>query len=412
VLVVDDNETNRKILHYQLDGWGMRHDSAADGPEALVRLQREAAAADPYTLVILDMQMPEMDGVHVAQAIKADPAIASARILMLTSLGGRCDDRFIKEAGIVACLTKPVRQSQLLDHLMMIMSGDARETDGSSKAQVDPCMLHAQASDSDSSPKVAKEGSHSVRILVAEDNMVNQKVLLRQLSKLGYRGDAVANGHEVLQSLDWLPYDIVLMDCQMPDMDGYETTTAIRQREGKAKHTVVIAMTAHALQGDRDKCLAAGMDDYLSKPLKVEDLQRVLERWRQPMAPGAARHYLASAPQPTSPPVDLERLREVTGDDEQEMRALVELYLRQTAADIATLQAAISEASSRDVERLAHGCAGASLNCGMVGIAPLFKELERVARENRLSNGAQWCTALAEAFERIKDFLQTFQLPA
>jgi response regulator RpfG family c-di-GMP phosphodiesterase len=201
------------------------------------------------------------------------------------------------------------------------------------------------------------------------------------------------------------------MDCQMPEMDGYEMTAAIRQREGTAKHTVIIAMTAHALQGDRDKCLEAGMDDYLSKPLKVEDLQRALERWRPPPISEADGQQRTTAPAPAFPPVDLERLREVTGQDEQEMRELVDLYLQQTAADIAELQAAISAGSTRDVERLAHGCAGASMNCGMVGIAPLFQELEHAAREDRLTDGAQWCAAIAEAFERIKGFLHASQLP-
>ena len=412
VLVVDDNETNRKILHYQLEGWGVRHDSAADGPEALARLHRGAVGSDPYTLVILDMQMPEMDGLQLAQAIKTDPAIAPARLLMLTSLAHRGDDRLIEEAGIVDCLTKPVRQSQLFEHLVTIISGDARETGGSSSAALRLSMLQTHATSSSTPPKILKDGGHPVRILVAEDNVVNQKVLLRQLQKLGYTADAVANGREVLQSLEWLPYDIVLMDCQMPEMDGYETTAAIRQREGTAKHTVIIAMTAHALQGDRDKCLEAGMDDYLSKPLKVEDLQRALERCRPPTIPEVDRRQLTTAPDPAFSPVDLERLREVTGQDEQEMRDLVNLYLQQTAAEIAELQAAISAGCARDVERLAHGCAGASMNCGMVGIAPLFKELEHAAREDRLTNGAQWCATIAEAFESTKRFLHTSQLLA
>ena len=412
VLVVDDNETNRKILHYQLEGWGVRHDSAADGLEALARLHRAAVASDPYTLVILDMQMPQMDGLQLAQAIKRDPAIAPARLLMLTSLGHRGDDCLIKEAGIEDCLTKPVRQSQLFDHLVTIISGDARATGGSSKAELKPCALQTEATISSTSPKALKEGGHPVRILVAEDNVVNQKVLLHQLQKLGYTADAVANGHEVLQSLEWLPYDIVLMDCQMPEMDGYETTAAIRQREGTAKHTVIIAMTAHALQGDRDKCLEAGMDDYLSKPLKVEDLQRALERWRLSTIPEVDGQQLTPTPDLTFPPVDMERLREVTSQDTAEMRELVDLYLQQTAAEIVALQAAISAGYTRDVERLAHGCAGASMNCGMVGLAPLFKELEHAAREGRLTDGAQWCATIAEAFERTQRFLHTLQLSA
>jgi two-component system sensor histidine kinase/response regulator len=408
VLVVDDNATNRKILHYQLAGWGIRHDSVADGPEALAMLHRQAAAGDPFTIVILDMQMPEMDGLQLAQAIKADSAVASARLLMMTSLGHRGDDRLIEEAGIIAFLTKPVKQSQLFDHLATIIGADARETDGSPGADVGKRLPQTRATFPSMPARILKEGGNPVRILVAEDNVVNQKVILRQLQKLGYMADAVANGREVLHSLEWLPYDIVLMDCQMPEMDGYETTATIRQREGSSKHTTIIAMTAHALQGDRDKCLEAGMDDYLSKPLKLEDLQQSLECWR-PAAMPEAEKSLTIASDAASAPVDLERLREVVGQDEQEIQELVELYLQQTAADIANLQAAISTGSTREVERLAHSCAGASVNCGMVGIAPLFKGLEDAAREGRLTNGAQWCAAVAEAFENILDFFQAYK---
>jgi two-component system sensor histidine kinase/response regulator len=409
-LVVDDNATNRKILHYQLEGWRMRHDCAADAPEALAMLHREAVAGDPYTLIILDMQMPGMDGLQLAQAIKADPAIASARLLMMTSFGHRSDDRLIEEVGIVACLTKPVKQSQLFDHLAMILGDDAHETDGSHAADAEKPSPQTLATCSPMSEKLVKEDGNPVRVLVAEGNVLNQKVILRQLQKLGYTAEAVANGSEVLHSLECLPYDIVLMDCQMPEMDGYEATAAIRQRQGTAKHTVIIAMTAHALQGDRGKCLEAGMDDYISKPLKLEHLQRVLERWRPAAQPEAAQR-LTTASDPASPPVDLKRLREVTGEDEQEMQELVELYLQQTAADIARLQAAIAAGSVREVERLAHCCAGASANCGMVGIAPLFKGLEQAASEDRLTNGTQWCAAVATAFEHIRDFFQAYKTP-
>jgi two-component system sensor histidine kinase/response regulator len=201
------------------------------------------------------------------------------------------------------------------------------------------------------------------------------------------------------------------MDCQMPEMDGYEATAAIRQREGPAEHITIIAMTAHALQGDRDKCLEAGMDDYISKPIKVDELQRVLERWQAASTPHIDGD-LTIASEPDTPIVDLGQLREVVGQEAQEMQALVELYLRQTAEDIARLKAAIWTGSPRDVERIAHSCAGASANCGMVSIVLPLRELEQAARENRLTNAEQLYAAVAEAFQNIKDFFQTYKVPA
>jgi PAS domain S-box-containing protein len=412
VLIVDDNETNRKVLHYQLEGWGVRHDSAADGPEALARLCRGAAEGDPYTLVILDMRMPGMDGLQLARAIKGDPTIASVRRLMLTSLGHRCDDRLMADAGILACLTKPVRQSQLFDQIVTILHHPERLTDSSTPVKGVSEPRKVRDTPPTTSPRVLKEGGHPVRVLVAEDNVVNQKVLLRQLHKLGYTADAVANGREVLQSLQWLPYDFVLMDCQMPEMDGYETTVAIRQREGTGKHTIIIAMTAHALQGDREKCLAAGMDDYLSKPLKVEDLQRALERWGPAPVLQVELPLHPPALDRSCPPVNLKQLRAIAGQDEQEVRQLVDLYLQQTAVAIAELKVAVASGSAREVERLAHSCAGASLNCGMVGMARLFQRLERSAHEGRVADGDRWCIAIREAFEAITGFLHSASLPA
>jgi PAS domain S-box-containing protein len=266
VLIVDDNATNRQILRHQLGSWRMIHEEADCGARALELLRSAAADGKSFDLAILDLMMPEMDGFQLARLIKADQSIANVNLIMLTSFGERGDGAKAREIGIAAYLTKPVRQSQIFDSVATVMSvaTPARETHSVNSALVT---------------------KHSVRetkimssrlILVAEDNIVNQKVALRQLQKLGYRADAVANGREALEALERIPYDVVLMDCQMPEMDGYEATAEIRRREGATKHTWIVAMTANALEGDRAKCIAAGMDEYVSKPVKIEDLDSVL----------------------------------------------------------------------------------------------------------------------------------------
>ncbi|MEO6848105.1 MAG: response regulator [Chthoniobacterales bacterium] len=263
VLIVDDNATNRQILQLNLEGLKMKCRAVSSGPEALEALRCEARKKKSFDLAILDMQMPEMDGFMLAQAIKADRTIAKTRLIMLSSLGHHLNTDGFKIAGIEQYLVKPVKQSSLYDSLVTVLGRQGIDPASSTATQ----DLHR----SDSSSRAA------VRILLAEDHKINQQVAIRQLHKLGYQVDAVADGVEVLEALKRVSYDIILMDCQMPDLDGYETTQRIRSEYSRPIY--IIAMTAHAMQGDREKCLAAGMDDYITKPVRPSDLQAALEHW-------------------------------------------------------------------------------------------------------------------------------------
>jgi two-component system, sensor histidine kinase and response regulator len=268
-LVVDDNATNRKILSHQLESWGMIHVEAESGPQGLKLLKASAARGTPYDLALLDLMMPEMDGYELAGLIKSDPLTTGMHLVLLTSAATRGEGRAAR-SGLAASLTKPVRQSQLFDCLISVITA--------TPPVADPVNV-ATAKVVGTVNLQAEERISSKLILLAEDNVVNQKVAVRQLGQLGYRADAVANGREALEALSRIPYDLVLMDCQMPEMDGYEATAKIRHREGAHKHTPIVAMTAHALAGDREKSIAAGMDDHISKPVSTQELDRVLKRY-------------------------------------------------------------------------------------------------------------------------------------
>jgi PAS domain S-box-containing protein len=276
-LVVDDNATNREILRREILAWRMPVTSAATGAQALKLMRAAAAKGKPYALALLDAQMPEMDGVTLARAIKADPTISGTRLIVLTSLGHGISAAELNEIGIDAYLVKPTKQSRLFDCLVDAMAKTMPENDSAKRAVTASALMSLEPK-----PQLDK-----VRILLAEDNIINQKVALAQLQKLRYKANVVANGLEVLDALQLISYDIILMDCHMPEMDGYEATKALRHREqslgGCSWHAplYIIAMTANAMQGDREKCLAAGMDDYLSKPLRAANLKSALERGKR-----------------------------------------------------------------------------------------------------------------------------------
>jgi signal transduction histidine kinase/CheY-like chemotaxis protein len=269
LLIVDDNEVNRRVLREQVTAWGIRNDSLESGTEATAALSRACEEGDPYDFLLLDYHMPVMDGAAVTASVRSTPAIRDVPIIMLTSLGHRGSS----DAFVDACLTKPVRQSHLLNTLATIRA----------------VRLHRNTQGSSGDRRGAGEnvsglvkGFVGLRVLVADDNAVNQRVAVRMLEKFGLRADVARNGQEVVRMLRILPYDAVFMDCQMPEMDGYEAAREIRRREKPGQHIAIIAMTAEALAGAREQCFSAGMDDYIAKPVMLQDLSRAIEKWLLP----------------------------------------------------------------------------------------------------------------------------------
>jgi len=272
LLVVDDNTINREILHHQAISWGMHIDEVDSAIAGLAALETAATQQMPYDIAIIDMQMPEIDGLTLGIQIRKNPAIANVPLIMLTSTNQRDEVKKALDIGFISYLVKPVKPTRLLDTIMNIVGSQSK-------------INNSQIAINEELPAITNKNTSKLKLLLAEDNLVNQKVFLKQLQNLGYQADAVANGQEVLELLDKIPYDLIFMDCQMPILDGLEATKEIRRRpvSSFAKHQqpVVIAITANAMKEDQQICLDAGMDDYLSKPVAKDKLVAMLELWSQ-----------------------------------------------------------------------------------------------------------------------------------
>jgi CheY-like chemotaxis protein len=265
------------MLHESLGAWGLMSACYSSGEEALVALRRAAAEGRPFGLALLDYQMPAMDGEQLGREIKSDPRIAATLLIMLTSVGRQGDAKRLEAAGFGGYLLKPIRKAQL--YATMVAVWGAHEKD-----QPIGLVTRHRLSEAGSATPVAKPARPQrdrprARVLVAEDNAVNQRVAVRILEKLDCRVDVAADGREALAMLELVPYDLVFMDCQMPEIDGYDATLELRRRQGSGVRIPVVAMTANALYGDRERCLAAGMDDYMSKPVTPARFEEMLERW-------------------------------------------------------------------------------------------------------------------------------------
>jgi signal transduction histidine kinase/two-component SAPR family response regulator len=280
ILVVDDNDTSRKSVSEQIISAGMSAESAESGPHALECLRTAQAAGQPFQAAIIDLYMPDMSGISLAQSIRQDAQLKGIKLILMSALGNPIDANDIQAAQTDAFLSKPVRQTQLLESLSALVQTTTTSAPSSNGVKPDePTPFE---------PAIEAPDAHiaaGVRVLLAEDNLFNQKIAFRQLQRLGCEPDVVASGKAALDAVSKKTYDLILMDCQMPGMDGYQATAEIRRREKAPQHMTVIAMTANALEGDREKCLSAGMDDYLPKPVKTEDLANVFKRWLPMTAP-------------------------------------------------------------------------------------------------------------------------------
>lgn len=268
VMIIDDNETNRFILEKILQNWGARSSSFSRGAEALKKLNELAENKKPLPLVLLDMQMPEMDGETVARKIMENPLLKETRIIILTSMGQRGDAARMQKMGCRGYLLKPVKQTQLYEMIATILN------DGSPAEKMRNDKILTQYS-------IAEQLREKAKILLVEDNPINQRVAVKMLEKRGYKLDIADNGLEALELMKRNKYDLLLMDVQMPKMDGYEATRNIRKNESGASRIPIIAMTANALKGDKEKCLQAGMDDYVSKPFRPNELYSIVEKWHK-----------------------------------------------------------------------------------------------------------------------------------
>jgi PAS domain S-box-containing protein len=412
LLVVDENITSCRAISAYAAAWNMDCHVVHNAQAALMRLRRAVESGQPYQVVLIDLQSPALNGEILGQLISFDPELSQTKWLVQASIHQHEQVKRLLERGASGYILKPMKASRLLETIHCA-SGveDMDETIELNPALeiLNDCQFPSQASH----PQLA-----CLKILVVEDTPINQKVIVNQLKRLGIvSATCVSNGREALDQLEYQAYDIVLMDCLMPVLDGYETTKALRLREGQGCHTTVIAMTANALKGDREKCLAAGMDDYLSKPVDLDDLARVLSHWT-----GVAARTPATVPKKMSqvvlpepsrsaikpedlPPVDLDRLAELTQGDWEFQIEVLETFYEDAIAKLPSLRESLHSQSWAQVARLAHQLKGASSTAAIHQIPELAEQLEDLAHANSLESSLELLDRIDGSLEQVRDFI-------
>ncbi|MEM9539703.1 MAG: PAS domain S-box protein [Cyanobacteria bacterium P01_E01_bin.42] len=397
LLVIDDNATNRKVACLQAKAWGMEVDEAQSGTVALAILRLAAVLKKSYDFALIDMQMPEMTGDELGRQIRSEPELDRTRLIMMTSL----DDVDLmsrwREIGFSGYFLKPIVASRLLRCLL-----EVTEQSPARVISEDAAVL---------SPEAAEIAPALItgKILVVEDALVNQKVVLNQLRLLGYEANFAHNGREALASWETGNYDLIFMDCQMPVMDGYQAVQSLRQREGEERHTIVVGLTAYALKGDREKCLDAGMDDYLAKPVSKNDLAAMLEKWL-PLSVTSHQSPVTSHPQqPTTNNqlINLEQLDAITDGDLEFQAELLQSFLEDARVDVLQAKQALQDKKPDVLGQKVHRIKGAAANLAITELAHISAVLETQARENQFENPDRLLAKMEELIEEVHQFLET-----
>jgi PAS domain S-box-containing protein len=388
VLVVDDHATNRRILQEMLSNWGMKPAAVDSGGAALAELERAARDGRPYALVLLDGMMPHMDGFMLAERIQQRPELVGAALMMLSSADRKEDAARCRRLGVSAYLVKPVRQSDLLDAIVNTLHSQTAA----------PGRAHPAASP----PPVKAE--RPLRLLLAEDNAVNQRLALRLLERRGHSVQVVSNGRQALAAVGQQQFDAVLMDVQMPEMDGFEATAAIRAQEAASgTHVPIIAMTAHAMKGDRERCLAAGMDGYVSKPLLADALYAAVEN--SPTSAGAT----STSPLPEILAFDPQGMVEHFGDDAGLASEVIGVFLESCPAWFDEIRSSLAAGDATRLRNVAHTFKGAVSHFGSSTCHKLAEQLESQGHSGKLAEAAVTWGALESALRRLLPALAAYR---
>lgn len=427
LLVVDDNATNRKIIDYQATRWGMQVDKADSAIAALKAIAEAAQQNIPYDVAVIDMQMPQTDGMTLGEQIKANLKIAELPLIMLTSTNQRHEVQRALKIGFAAYLVKPVKPSRLLDTIMTILETQLESQEvKSQESGVVETRLIASIQNSENSHDYASSSSclpasdssrplkPKLRILLAEDNLVNQKVALKLLQSMGCKADVAANGKEALQLLEKIPYDLILMDCQMPILDGLETTREIHRWQESSfanrRRPIVVAMTANAMKEDKQMCLDAGMDDYLSKPVFKEKLAAALDHWASVIfttqeTTVSEQSVSATATDLLDLPIDWEHLHQLSEDNPEFELELLQIFVEDTQSHLEIVKVAIENSEFPQIVREAHHLKGASANVGATAMYLAAETLEQLASISERRGTAKLIEELEEFVNRIQAFL-------
>ncbi|MFO5476459.1 MAG: response regulator, partial [Dolichospermum sp.] len=408
LLVIDDNGTNRRIIYHQATHWGMLVDEAACANTGLSALQKAAAENHPYDIVLIDMQMPVIDGLTLGSQIKANSAISNIPLVLLTSSNQKDESKKAINIGFISYLVKPIKPSRLLDTIMDIL-GNQPKLDNFQSSKIEQSSITVLDN------KISDSTTSKLKLLVAEDNPVNQKVILKQLHSLGYKADIVANGQEVLEMLDNIAYDLILMDCQMPILDGLKTTKVIRSRPISSfvnhRQPIVIAITANAMKEDQQSCLDAGMDDYFSKPITKDKLATLLELWSSRIMAG--RVVTIPDPEPavlinnplTDLPIDWEHLHQISDNDPEFELEILKVFVEDSLFHVEGIKAAITVNDFHQLAREAHHLKGSSGNVGATAMRKISEELEQLSRKQSFVGAYELVLGLVDFINKIQAFL-------